>query len=172
MLGLLAPPSGRSASAPDDCPVCRAARARMHELEAAAAELRRELELGARRLRTALGQLAMAEERAGCTLLANANRAVASSARSGATLDVACPLEGRLEPASSAAAATAPRLGARERQVLRLITEGHRTPLIAERLGITVATVEVHRRNIMRKLDLHTVAGLTKYALREGLTFL
>ena len=39
-------------------------------------------------------------------------------------------------------------------------------------MGIAAATVEVHRRNIMRKLGLHTVAELTKYALREGLTSL
>lgn len=62
------------------------------------------------------------------------------------------------------------RLGAREREVLRLLTEGHRSPRIAERLGITLATVEAHRRNIMRKLDLHSVAALTKYAVRRGLT--
>ena len=54
--------------------------------------------------------------------------------------------------------------------MLRLITEGQRTPSVAERLGICSATVEVHRRNIMRKLGLHTVAALTKHALREGLT--
>ena len=56
--------------------------------------------------------------------------------------------------------------------MVRFITEGHRSPSIADHLGITVSTVEVHRRNIMRKLGLHTVAALTKYALREGLTSL
>lgn len=60
----------------------------------------------------------------------------------------------------------------REREVLRLLTEGGRSPHIAAELGICVATVEVHRRNIMRKLDLHSVAALTKYAVREGLTSL
>jgi len=63
-------------------------------------------------------------------------------------------------------------LGRREREVLRLIAEGIRSSDIAARLHITVATVETHRRNIMRKLDLHSVADLTKYALREGLTSL
>ena len=63
-------------------------------------------------------------------------------------------------------------LSAREREVLRLLTEGSRSPCIAAHLGISVATVEVHRRNIMRKLGLHTIALLTKYALREGLTSL
>jgi len=66
----------------------------------------------------------------------------------------------------------APALSAREREVLRLVAEGVRTPAIARRLGITEATVEVHRRNVMRKLDLRTVAELTKYAVREGLTSL
>ncbi len=54
--------------------------------------------------------------------------------------------------------------------MLRLITEGNRSPCITERLGITVATVAVHRRNIMRTVRLHSVAALTKYAVREGLT--
>lgn len=62
-----------------------------------------------------------------------------------------------------------PRLGRREREVLRLIAEGARTARIAEQLHISPATVEVHRRNLMRKLGLHTVAELTKYAIREGL---
>lgn len=62
-----------------------------------------------------------------------------------------------------------PQLGRREREVLSLIAQGHRTPAIAERLFISPMTVEVHRRNIMRKLDLHTVAELTRYAVRQGL---
>ena len=61
-------------------------------------------------------------------------------------------------------------LSERERQVLRLVADGLRSTDIALRIGITVATVEVHRRNIMRKLDLHTVVALTRYALREGIT--
>lgn len=61
-------------------------------------------------------------------------------------------------------------LGRREREVLALLAEGKRSVDIARRLGISTATVDVHRRNIMRKLDLHTVAELTKFALRHGLT--
>lgn len=61
-------------------------------------------------------------------------------------------------------------LGARERQVLQLVAEGHSSPAISELLHISPATVEVHRRNIMRKLDLHSVAELTKLAVRYGLT--
>ena len=62
-----------------------------------------------------------------------------------------------------------PRLSRREREVLRLIAEGERSPAIAERLKITVGTVEVHRRNIMGKVGFRTIAELTRYAVREGL---
>jgi two-component system NarL family response regulator len=63
-------------------------------------------------------------------------------------------------------------LARREREVLRLIAEGMRSPAIAEKLHVSVATIEVHRRNIMRKLNLRTVAELTKHAIREGLVSL
>ncbi len=65
---------------------------------------------------------------------------------------------------------TTPALGARERQVLQLIAEGNTSVQIAECLHIAPATVEVHRRNIMHKLNLHKVADLTKYAIRNGIT--
>jgi DNA-binding NarL/FixJ family response regulator len=60
-------------------------------------------------------------------------------------------------------------LGRREREVLQLLASGRSSSQIAEALGIATGTVEVHRRNIMRKLDLHNVADLTRYAIREGL---
>jgi two-component system NarL family response regulator len=60
-------------------------------------------------------------------------------------------------------------LGARERQVLQLVAEGCSSGQIAERLHIATSTVEVHRRNIMRKLDLHNVADLTRYSIRSGI---
>lgn len=60
-------------------------------------------------------------------------------------------------------------LSRREHEVLCLVAEGARSPEISKRLHIAVGTVEVHRRHIMRKLDLRTVAGMTKYAIREGL---
>ena len=62
-----------------------------------------------------------------------------------------------------------PRLGPRERQVLQLIAEGHTSIQIAENLHIAAGTVDVHRRNLMRKLKLHGVAELTRYAIRSGL---
>jgi two-component system NarL family response regulator len=58
-------------------------------------------------------------------------------------------------------------LGRREQEVLRLIAEGQRSATIAAQMGIAVATVEAHRRNILRKLQLHSVADLTRYALRH-----
>ena len=61
-------------------------------------------------------------------------------------------------------------LGRREREVLQHLAGGKTSAQIAQELGIATGTVEVHRRNIMRKLDLHNVAELTKYAIREGLT--
>lgn len=60
-------------------------------------------------------------------------------------------------------------LGARERQVLQLVAEGCSSSQIADRLHIATSTVEVHRRNIMRKLDLHNVADLTRYSIRSGI---
>jgi two-component system NarL family response regulator len=63
-------------------------------------------------------------------------------------------------------------LGRREREVLRLIADGVRSPAIARQMHISIATVEVHRRNIKRKLGLRTVAELTKHAIREGIVSL
>lgn len=61
------------------------------------------------------------------------------------------------------------RLGRRETEVLKLVVEGLSSAQIAAKLFIALGTVEVHRRNIMHKLDIHNVADLTKYAIREGL---
>jgi DNA-binding NarL/FixJ family response regulator len=63
-------------------------------------------------------------------------------------------------------------LSAREREVLQLIAEGWSTKQIAAHLYVSVKTIETHRRQIMKKLDLHSIADLTKYAIREGLTSL
>ena len=61
------------------------------------------------------------------------------------------------------------KLGRREIEVLKKIALGETSTAIAESLYIAPGTVEVHRRNILRKLDLHNIAGLTQYAIREGL---
>jgi two-component system response regulator NreC len=60
----------------------------------------------------------------------------------------------------------------RELQVLQLIAEGRSTKDIATRLQLSVKTVETHRKQIMDKLEIRSVAGLTKYCIREGLTTL
>lgn len=64
------------------------------------------------------------------------------------------------------------RLSDRERQVLQLIAEGNSTKEIAFKLRVSVKTVETHRQNLMNKLDIRSLAGLTKFAIREGLTSL
>jgi len=61
-------------------------------------------------------------------------------------------------------------LSPREREVLQLIAEGKTSALIGELLHISVKTVETHRQQIMVKLKIRSIAELTKYAIREGLT--
>lgn len=61
-------------------------------------------------------------------------------------------------------------LSTKERQVLQMIAEGRTTKYIAARLDVSEKTVEKHRQHIMEKLDLHSIAELTKYAIREGMT--
>lgn len=77
----------------------------------------------------------------------------------------------RTTPDSSSAPDASP-LSSREREVLQLIAEGHGTKEIADELCVSPKTIESHRRQIMGKLGIHSVAGLTKYALREGITAL
>jgi two-component system nitrate/nitrite response regulator NarL len=57
----------------------------------------------------------------------------------------------------------------REREILSLACEGLRSAEIARRLAISVRTIDAHRRNIKRKLGVHTMAGLTRYAMKHGL---
>ena len=57
----------------------------------------------------------------------------------------------------------------RQREVLQLVAEGNSTKQIAAILGVSVKTVDMHRQNLMARLDLHNVADLTKYAVREGI---
>ena len=61
------------------------------------------------------------------------------------------------------------KLSQREREVLKLIAEGYKNKEIAEDLCISLKTVEKHRANLMKKLDLHNAAGLTVYAVEKGL---
>jgi DNA-binding NarL/FixJ family response regulator len=70
------------------------------------------------------------------------------------------------------AAARALPLSGREKQILRQIADGQSTKEIAASIGVSSKTVETHRRRMMKKLGAHSVAQLTKYALREGITSL
>ena len=60
-------------------------------------------------------------------------------------------------------------LTVREREVLALIAEGRSNKEVASRLGIGVRTIETHRERIMRKLKIHTIAGLTRFAILNGI---
>jgi len=62
------------------------------------------------------------------------------------------------------------RLTLREREVLQLIAEGLSTIGISKRLNLSRKTIETHRRRLMHKLKIKSIAGLTKYAIREGVT--
>jgi len=63
-------------------------------------------------------------------------------------------------------------LSHREREVLQLLAEGASTAHIAAELHLSVKTIETHRKRIMDKLSLRSIAELTKYAIREGITAL
>lgn len=67
-------------------------------------------------------------------------------------------------------ASASPVLTAREREVLQMIAEGQSVRSIAARLSVSIKTVESHRQQIMHKLRINSVAGLTRYAIREGIT--
>jgi DNA-binding NarL/FixJ family response regulator len=80
--------------------------------------------------------------------------------------DLVHHMAGRESPAGK------PTLSGREKEVLQLLAEGKTTKEIAGILGVAPKTVETHRRQVMLKLQLDSVAELTKYAIREGLTSL
>jgi DNA-binding NarL/FixJ family response regulator len=74
-------------------------------------------------------------------------------------------------PAPAAAPVPPPAvpLSAREREVIQLLAQGHSNKEVARLLGISVKTVETHRTNLMRKLELHSITQLVRYAIRNGL---
>jgi DNA-binding NarL/FixJ family response regulator len=82
---------------------------------------------------------------------------------------VAARLTEALRGGSSGSADPLERLTGRERQVLRLVAAGHSNKQIAAELGISRRTVESHRESMMRKIEIRTVAGLTRFALENGL---
>ena len=81
-------------------------------------------------------------------------------------------VRGRRPGGRAADAGPASRLSDRERQVLQRMAQGLATKEVARDLGVSVKTVETHRRNLMEKLDRHSVAELTHFAVGEGLVSL
>lgn len=83
----------------------------------------------------------------------------------------AASLAGALRPPTDAGPEADPldRLTERELEVLRLVATGRSNKEMAAGLGISRRTVETHRENLMRKLDIHSIAGLTRLALEQGL---
>ena len=82
---------------------------------------------------------------------------------------VAARLTDALRGGSSGSADPLERLTGRELEVLRLVAAGHSNKQIAAELGISRRTVESHRESMMRKIEIRTVAGLTRFALENGL---
>lgn len=80
-------------------------------------------------------------------------------------------IEGYLQHTANDPAKLTPyqRLTPRQREVLQLIAEGYTSQDIADRLHLSLRTVENHRRQIMERLDIHDLAGLVRYAIRIGL---
>ena len=64
------------------------------------------------------------------------------------------------------------KISKKEKRVLQLVAEGEKTRDIAETLGVSIKTVETHRRNLMKKLGIFSIAGLTKFAIQEGVVSL
>lgn len=77
-----------------------------------------------------------------------------------------------LHPSSSQDPVPETELTKRDREVLQLIAEGKKSIDIADELKISKRTVDIHRRNLMDKLNIRNVAALTKYAVRQGITSL
>lgn len=78
-------------------------------------------------------------------------------------------LDGYLHPQQEPVSSAQHVLTPREREVIQLVAEGKTTKEIASALSLSVKTAETHRTNLMRKLDLHSIADLTLYAVRNGI---
>lgn len=78
-------------------------------------------------------------------------------------------LDGYKQHRATPVAPDIPKLSPREREVLQLVSEGKSSKEIAVSLNMSLATAETHRSNILRKLDLHSIAELVLYAVRNGI---
>ncbi len=94
-----------------------------------------------------------------------------SVARGGTYLSpaVAKPVVAEYVARGEGSDATFERLSPRQREILQLIAEGHTTKEVAARLGVSVKTAETHRSLLMKRLEVHDVAGLVRYAIRVGI---
>jgi DNA-binding NarL/FixJ family response regulator len=81
-------------------------------------------------------------------------------------------VEGYLRWSKTRESPTKCELSKRQQQIVRLIVEGHRNLEIAKELGISLKTVEKHRSNLMKKLDVHSLADLITTAVSEGISML
>jgi len=82
-------------------------------------------------------------------------------------------INGFLDPAASTTSSFSwSQLTVREREVTKLIAEGRKSREVAEYLSVSLKTVEKHRSNLMRKLDLHSISAVTKYAIENDLVSL
>lgn len=115
------------------------------------------------------GALGFVSKQVAASELVEAVRDVASGRRH-LSADVMAVMHRSPSSAPGSAAARERALSTREREVLRLLAEGRTSKQIASALHVAVSTVESHRRQIVAKVGLRSVADLTKYAVREGLT--
>lgn len=74
-----------------------------------------------------------------------------------------------IQPGLAPQAGSKDRLSPREAEILRFIANGKNTKEIAYALELSTKTIETHRQNLMKKLNIHSIAGLVKYAIREGI---
>ena len=105
--------------------------------------------------------------------LGDLSRAIRETAKGGTVVSPAVQkrlLESPPVPRGGGAtpAKRVPRLSSREAEVLQLLSEGKANKETAAELGISIKTVEKHRQRLMSKLDIHDVAGLTRYAVTAG----
>ncbi|MGA9756023.1 MAG: response regulator transcription factor [Desulfobaccales bacterium] len=75
-----------------------------------------------------------------------------------------------VKPSAYSDSPSSSNLTIRESEVLQMVAEGHSTSQIAKRLHLSVKTIETHRQKLIAKINAKGIAGLTKYAIREGLT--
>lgn len=117
------------------------------------------------------GAAGFLEKQTSAEILTNAIQAVASgkSFLSPAIARRMVESKGRARGRDGLAASTGVNLTSRETEVLQLVAEGQANKQVASTLGISIKTVEKHRQQVMDKLNIHETAGLTRYAIAQGI---